>query len=74
MENAILFFDLARLSLFEFPADMQHSFLGDVIDDTIDDTPANKIQLRDCRRKSLKLDPLRTTERIEKLFRIAIQR
>lgn len=62
------------MSLFEFPADMQHSFLSDVIDDTVDDTPADEIQLGDRRRKSLKLDPLRTTKRIEKLFRIAIQR
>jgi hypothetical protein len=61
------------MSLFEFPADMQHSFLSDVIDDTIDDAPSNEIQLRNCRRKPLKLDPLRTTKRIEKLFRIAIQ-
>lgn len=59
--------------LFKFPADMQDSFLSDVVDDTIDDTPANEIQLSNRRRKPLKLDPLRTTKRIEKLFRIAIQ-
>ena len=59
--------------LFKFPADMQHSFLSDVVDDAIDDTPANKIQLSNRRRKPLKLNPLRTTKRIEKLFRIAIQ-
>jgi hypothetical protein len=52
---------------------MQHSFLSDIVNDTIDDAPANKIQLRDRRRKSLELDPLCTTKRIEKLFRIAIQ-
>ena len=61
------------MSLFEFPADMQHSFLSDVVDDTVDDAPANEIQLCNRRRKSLKLDPFRTTKWIEKLFRIAIQ-
>jgi hypothetical protein len=61
------------MSLFEFPADMQHSFLSNVVNDTIDDAPANEIQLCDCRRKPLKLNPLRTTKRVEKLFRIAIQ-
>ena len=61
------------MSLFEFPADMQHSFLSDVIDDAVDDAPADEIQLSYRRRKSLKLDPLSTTKRIEKLFRIAIQ-
>jgi hypothetical protein len=61
------------MSLFKFPADMQDSFLGDVVDDTVDNAPANEVQLRDCRRKSLKLDPFRTTKRVEKLFRIAIQ-
>ena len=59
--------------LFKFPADMQNSFLSDVIDDTIDDTPANEIQLCNRRRKSMKFDPLRTTKWVEKLFRIAIQ-
>jgi hypothetical protein len=59
--------------LFKFPADMQDSFLSDVVDDTVDDAPANEIQLRDRRSKSMKLDPLRTAKRIEKLFRIAIQ-
>jgi hypothetical protein len=52
---------------------MQDSFLSDVVDDTVDDAPANEIQLRDRRSKSMKLDPLRTAKRIEKLFRIAIQ-
>ena len=59
--------------LFKFPADVQDSFLSDVIDDTVDYTPANEIQLCNRRSKSLKLDPLRTTKRVEKLFRIAIQ-
>jgi hypothetical protein len=53
---------------------MQHSFLSDVIDDTIDDAPTDEIQLGNRRRKTLKLDPLRTTKRVKKLFRIAIQR
>ena len=61
------------MSLFEFPADMQHSFLSDVVDDTVDDAPADEVQLSNRRRKPLKLDPLRTTKRVEKLFRIAIQ-
>jgi hypothetical protein len=61
------------MSLFKFPADMQDSFLSDVIDYAIDDAPANEIQLSNRRRKPLKLNPLRTTKRIEKLFRIAIQ-
>jgi hypothetical protein len=61
------------MSLFEFPADMQHSFLSDVVDDAVHNTPANEIQLGDSRRKPLKIDPLRTTKRVEKLFRIAIQ-
>jgi hypothetical protein len=52
---------------------MQDSFLSDVIDYAIDDAPANEIQLSNRRRKPLKLNPLRTTKRIEKLFRIAIQ-
>jgi len=59
--------------LFKFPADVQDSFLSDVIDDTVDYTPANEIQLCNRCSKSLKLDPLRTTKRVEKLFRIAIQ-
>jgi hypothetical protein len=61
------------MSLFKFPADMQDSFLGNVVNDTVDDTPANEIQLCNRRRKSLKLDPLCTTKWIEKLFRVAIQ-
>ena len=61
------------MCLFKFPADVQDSFLSNVIHNTIDDTPANEIQLCNRRRKSLKLDPLRTTKRVEKLFRIAIQ-
>ena len=59
--------------LFKFPADMQHSFLSDIVDDAIDDAPANEVELCNRRRKSLKLDSFRTTKRIEKLFRIAIQ-
>jgi hypothetical protein len=52
---------------------MQHSFLSDVVDDAVDDTPANEIELCNRRRKSLKLDPLSTTKRVKKLFRIAIK-
>jgi hypothetical protein len=52
---------------------MQDSFLSDIVDDAIDDTPANEIELCNRRRKSLKLDPLSTTKRIEKLFRIAVK-
>jgi hypothetical protein len=62
------------MCLFKFPADTQHSFLSDVVDDAVDDAPANEIQLGNRRRKPLKLDPFRTTKRIEKLFRIAIER
>jgi hypothetical protein len=47
---------------------MQDSFLGDVVNDTVDDTPANEIELSNRRRKPLKLDPLCTTKRVEKLF------
>ena len=61
------------MSLFKFPADMQDSFLSNVVDDTVDNAPANEIQLCYRRRKPLKLNPLRTTKRVEKLFRIAIQ-
>ena len=61
------------MSLFKFPADMQDSFLGNVIDYTVDDTPANEIQLRNRRRKPLEFDPLCTTKRVKKLFRVAIQ-
>jgi hypothetical protein len=53
---------------------MQDSFLGDVVDDAVDDTPANEIELCNRRRKPLEIDPFRTTKRVEKLFRIAIQR
>jgi hypothetical protein len=60
------------MSLFKFPADMQDSFLGNVVNDTVDDTPANEIQLCNRRRKSLEFDPLCTTKRIKKLFRVAI--
>jgi hypothetical protein len=49
------------------------SFLSDVIDYAIDDAPANEIQLSNRRRKPLKLNSFRTTKRVEKLFRIAIQ-
>jgi hypothetical protein len=52
---------------------MQDSFLSDVIDYAIDDAPANEIQLSNRRRKSLKLNPLCATKRVEKLFRIAIK-
>jgi hypothetical protein len=52
---------------------MQDSFLGNVVDDAVDDAPANEIQLSNRRRKPLKLDPLRTTKWVEKLFRVAIQ-
>jgi hypothetical protein len=61
------------MSLFKFPADMQDSFLSDVVDYTIHYAPANEIQLSDRRRKPLKLDPLRTTKRVKELFRIAIK-
>jgi hypothetical protein len=61
------------MCLFKFPADMQHSFLSDVVDDAVDYTPANEVELCNRRRKSLKLNPFRTTKRVEKLFRIAIQ-
>ena len=78
MENAILFFGNDRTPgsisfLFNFPANTQDSFLGDVVDDAVHDAPANEVQLCNGRGKTLKLDPLRTTKRIEKLFRIAIQ-
>jgi hypothetical protein len=49
------------------------TLLVHVIDDTVDDTPANEIQLSDRRRDAHKLDSLRTTKWVEKLFRIAIQ-
>jgi hypothetical protein len=52
---------------------MQDSFLGNVVDDTVDDTPANEIQLSNRRRKSLEVDPFSTTKRVKKLFRVAIQ-
>jgi hypothetical protein len=61
------------MSLFKFPADMQDSFLGNVVNDTVDDTPANEIQLCNRRRKSLEIDPLCTTKWIEKLFRVAVK-
>jgi hypothetical protein len=60
------------MSLFKFPADMQDSFLGNVVNDTVDDTPANEIQLCNRRRKPLEIDPLCTTKRVKKLFRVAI--
>ena len=56
------------MSLFEFPADMQHSFLGNVIDYTVDDTPANEIELCNRRRKPLKLYPLCTTKGSKNFF------
>jgi hypothetical protein len=49
------------------------TLLVHVIDDTVDDTPANEIQLCNRRRKSLKLDPLCTTKRVKKLFRVAVK-
>jgi hypothetical protein len=61
------------MSLFKFPADMQDSFLGNVIDYTVDDTPANEIELCNRRREPLEFDPLCTTKRVKKLFRVAIQ-
>jgi hypothetical protein len=61
------------MSLFKFPADMQDSFLSDVIDYAIDDAPANEIQLSNRRRKPLKFNSFRTTKRVKKLFRIAIK-
>jgi hypothetical protein len=50
------------------------TLLVHVIDDTVDDTPANEIQLCNRRRDAHEFDPFRTTKRIKKLFRIAIQR
>jgi hypothetical protein len=52
---------------------MQDSFLSDVVDDAIDDTPTNEIELCNRRRKPLELDSFRTTKWVKKLFRIAIQ-
>jgi hypothetical protein len=53
---------------------MQDSFLSDVVDDAVDDAPANEIQLSNRRRKPMEIDPLRTTKRVKKLFRVAIKR
>jgi hypothetical protein len=53
---------------------MQDSFLGDIVDDTIDDAPTDEIQLGDCCRQTHKLNPLSSTKWIKKLFGIAIQR
>jgi hypothetical protein len=52
---------------------MQDSFLGNVVNDTVDDTPANEIQLCNRRRKPLEIDPLCTTKRVKKLFRVAVK-
>jgi hypothetical protein len=52
---------------------MQDSFLSDVVNDTVDDTPANEIQLCNRRRKPLEIDPLCTTKRVKKLFRVAVK-
>lgn len=45
-------------------------FLLDVPNNSIPNTPSNKIQLSDSRRKSLELNTLGSTEWIKKLFRV----
>jgi hypothetical protein len=51
----------------------QDTLLIHVVNDAIDDAPPNEIELSDRRRDAHEFDTLRTTKRIEKLFRIAIQ-
>jgi len=45
----------------------------DILYYSIGYTPANKVELRDSRRQSLKLNALRSTKRVEELLGIAIK-
>jgi hypothetical protein len=48
-------------------------FCNKVLDNSIRDAPADEVELGNGRGQAFKLDALRTAERVEELFRVAVQ-